>query len=500
MRSERRLDEAASYASDVGVLGVLQVLTRLRGLILLPVIARVLGTGAYGVWTQALVAVTLGSSVVDMQLHSALVRFVAGSGDRETQRGYFAPLLLVVAALGALAALLVALFPGPVATHVLGDPSYTGVAELLGVWIGLAAVGKLGLHMLRGLQRVKLYGLLDTLKTLLQLALVAAVVLVWRDLLLAVKTAIALEAAFGVLVLSAGFREVGLGWPGFDKLRPVLNYSLPLVPSFYAVTVLAFADRLIIASLLGAEAVGVYAAAYSLARVVREINRPISTALMPAVSRVWDRGDRDQGRWLLSNTLRYYVLLAAPALVGVVAVGERALGLLAPGAVIDGSLWLIAFVGVGSLLSGLQSVFAVLLHLEEDTRALAVSRLIAAPVYVLLVVVAVPRWGLLGGAVATTLGYGLDLFITSRLAWRRERFELPLRPAGKAALACAGMLAAVLLVLTLEGPVGLVLAVGAGLLSYTLLMLGQRAVGRRELHFLLRAVGSGAEDVPAQMS
>lgn len=56
--------------------------------------------------------------------------------------------------------------------------------------------------------------------------------------------------------------------------------------------------------------------------MVREIYRPISAALLPAVSRVWDRGDRDQGRWLLSNTLRYYVLVAAPAIVGVVAVGE----------------------------------------------------------------------------------------------------------------------------------------------------------------------------------
>lgn len=205
------------------MLGVLQILSRLRGLILLPVIGRALGTGAYGVWTQALVAVTLGSSIVDMQLHSALVRFVGGSGDRQTQRSYFAPQLLVAAGLGALAAALLALFPDPVADHVLGDPGATAIASLLGVLIALAAMNKLRLEMLRGLQRVKLSGLLETGQTLVQLALVAAVVLLWRNLLLAVKSAIALQAAFAALVIVFGFRAVGLGSPGFAKLRPSLN-------------------------------------------------------------------------------------------------------------------------------------------------------------------------------------------------------------------------------------------------------------------------------------
>ncbi len=498
LAESRRLDEAANYASDIGVLGVLQALTRLRGLILLPVIARLLGTGAYGVWTQSLVMVNIGSLVVDMQLHTALVRFISGSDDRDEQRAYFVPLLVVVGTLGALAAGAMAAAPDFIATNVLGDANYAGLAQWLGLWIALRAVSQIGLHTLRALQRVKLYGVLGTAHTLAQLAAVAAVVLLWRDLLLAVLAALALEGLLASLVLVLSFRALGLGWPGLAKLRPSLAFSLPLVPTYYAGTALNFADRLFIAAALGAEAVGAYAAAYSLARIVREIYKPVSTALLPAISRVWDRGDKGQGRWLLTNTMRYYLLLALPALVGVVALGERALNLLAPEAVVERLTVIIALVGVGLLLSSLQSVFSVLLHLAKDTAALAVSRVISAAVYVGLVAIAVPRWGLPGAAAATLVGYGLDLVITSRLAWRRDRFDLPVEPAAKAALGSGGMSLGVLLALRVQGLGGLLMAAATGVIVYVLLMLAQGGLGRRELRFLRRAAGLGGPETTAR--
>jgi len=482
------LDDARAYASDIGVLGVLRVLTRFRGLILLPIIARGLGAATYGAWTQSLVFVSVGMSVITLQFDVAVVRFVSGTDDRYRQRSVYLPLVLIVIGLGVLVSAAAVILAPWIASKVLGDPQYAAIAGWLGVWTALTAVAQLGLHLQRGLHRVKLFGVLSTAETLGQLAIVAGLILFTGELLPAVLGAVAWEAVFALAVLALGFRSVGLGWPDWSSLRSSLAFSLPLVPSYYGGTVLAFADRLFVAAYLGAEAVGIYSAAYSLARIVREIFVPISTALLPAVSQAWDRDEKDQARWLLANTLRYYLVLAIPAAAGLTILGPQILGILASGAIAQGVGFLIPFMAIGYLFSGVQAAFSVVLQLVQDTRALAVARSTAALLYVPMVILGVLRWGLLGGALATAGGYGLDLAFTSFYSRRAASFDLHSWQTLKAALASAGMSLVVVMVQR-PGWVGLALSLLSGVAVYLGLLTLVGGIGRRELRFGAALIG-----------
>lgn len=495
-QSDSRLEDALDYASNIGVLGVLRALSRLRGLVLLPIIAKGLGPGIYGAWTQSLVAVNLGSSIIDFQLHSAVVRFVAGTEDRAEQRAVFLPSLLLISGLGVLVAVGAAFARDAIAGLVLGDPQFRSVGAILGIWIGLTAVTQLGLHLLRGLQRVKLYGFLSTGQVLAQLVAVAVVITVTGELLPAVWSAIGVELLFAILVLAIGLGQIGLAWPGWRRLRGTLAFSLPLVPAYYSGAVLGFADRLVVAAQLGSTAVGIYAAAYSLARIVRELFVPIGTALMPAVTRMWDSEDVSRARWILGNTVRYYAILAVPALVGLVLLGPTIMQILATQTMAAGVRLLIPFIGLGLMVTNFQNAFSFVLQIAEDTRSLAVSRLIAAGGYVLLVLFAIPRWGLLGGAIATSLGYILDLLLTRAMARRHLRFPLPLRDIAKAIVASAVMVP-VVINLNRGGFRGVIFALAGGLATYTFAMVLLRAVGRRELRFAGSLLGMGG-DVGAQ--
>lgn len=483
-------DQALTFVSDVGVLGIVQGLARVRGLILLPVIARLLGTVAYGVWTQSLLAVSLGVSIVDLRLHAGLVRFVGGTSDEEEQRGYFIPVLIVVSGTGLLVAIATALLAAPLARHVLGDPSYLNVAAVLGAWIGLAAIGKLGLHMLRALQKVKRYGIMSTLHAFLQLLAVAGVVLTVQDLHKAVIAALIIEALFAAAMIGLAFKEVGVGWVGLGQLKTVLRFSLPLVPAYYGGAVLSYADRLMVASVLGAEAVGVYAAAYSLARVVEELYKPISEALVPMISRVWDRGEIGHARSLLSTTMRYYSIVAIPAVIGSALIAERFLLILAPQTVVVEIPIMVSFMAIGFLVSSLQGIFAVHIHMLRQTHLLALTRAISTPTYIIFLGLAVPRWGLVGASISTASGYTVDLLITSVLARRSEQFDIPYITAVKATFACLGMAIAAVLSLHLPDVKGLMLAILLAVLVYfgSLVLLG--VLGRRELEFIGRALGS----------
>lgn len=485
-----RLEEARAYASDIGVLGVLRGLSRLRGLILLPIIARSLGPSVYGAWTQSLVAVAVGSSLVLVQVDTALVRFVSGTNDRAEQQRIYLPLLLLVTLLGVLVSFAGAALARPLASFVLGDSVYEPVAAWLGLWAAITALGQLGIQLQRGLHRVKLYGFLSTGETLGQMVVVAVVILSTGNLLFAVLGAVIWESIFVLGVLALGFRSVGLGRPDFATLSRSLGFSLPLVPSYYAGMVLSFGDRVYIAAQLGAEAVGIYAAAYSLARIVGEIFIPVSTALLPAVSRAWDGGDRTQTRWLLSNTLRYYLFLAIPSVAGLGLLGPGILQLLAPGTFNQGIGPLIGLLGLGYLFGGLQTAFAIVLQLVEATRSLAVSRGLAAIVYLPAVFLGVSGWGLLGGAAATVIGYAVDMSLAFVFSARYERFELPVRYSLKAVVATSAM-AVLVWFLARPGLAGLASSLVAGALTYVVLLILLRGIGRREFSWLISVVRKG---------
>ena len=435
---QRRRD-ALTYATDVGVLGVFRAIARLRGLILLPVIARVLGAGAYGAWTQSLVAVAIGMSIVLMQLDAALVRFVSGTENRSEQQSIFLPILVVVVAGCVLVTAFSFFFQASIARIVLGDAKYQEIARWLGLWTGLTAIGQLGAQLQRGLHQVKLYGFLTLAEILGQMAVVAILILVKGNLLVAVWGAIAWEGAFAIVVVLLAMHSVGVSKPEWGTLRMTLRFSLPLVPSYLAGTVLTFSDRLFIAARLGSEAVGVYTAAFGLSRIVREISAPIGTAVLPAVSKAWDRAKRAQARWLLSNSLKLYVLLALPAVAGLSVLGRDILDLLAPGSIARSAASLVPVLGLAGLFFGIQSSFAVALHLAKDTHRLAVSQGLAAIAYLPMLIVAVSRWGLIGGGVASMFGYGLAMALTAALSRRTMRFEIPLKASWRALIASTGM-------------------------------------------------------------
>jgi len=483
IRQPQRYSEALTYASDVGVLGVFRAIARLRGLILLPVIARGLGAGAYGAWTQSLVAVTIGVSIVLMQLDVALVRFVSGTEDRSEQQSIFLPILLVVAAGSVLVAAFTYFFQAGIARIVLGDIKYQEIARWLGLWTGFAAIGQLGSQLQRGLHHVKLYGFLSLAEILGQVAVVAFLILVQGDLLVAVWGAIAWEGTFALAVVLLAIRSVGVSDPEWGTLRTTFRFSLPLVPSYLAGTVLAFSDRLLIAARLGSEAVGVYTAAYGLSRIVREISAPIGTAVVPAVSRAWDRAKRAHAGWLLSNSLKLYVLLALPAVAGLSVLGRDILNLLATESIARNAAPLIPALGLAGLFFGIQSSFSVAFQLVKDTRRLAVAQGVASIAYLPILFVAVDHWGLIGGGVASMVGYGFAMALTATLSRTAMKFEIPWKASLKGLLAASGMVLCVAWS-RMSGLLSLFLSITLGVTTYFGLLALFGVIRKREIEFM----------------
>ena len=102
------------FTKDIGILVIAQLLSALSGIILLPIITKLLGAQNYGVWTQVLVTAGLITPIALLSLPYTLVRFLAGEKDKkEIQDGIWS-VFVVIFVVSSIISLLLIFFANPV--------------------------------------------------------------------------------------------------------------------------------------------------------------------------------------------------------------------------------------------------------------------------------------------------------------------------------------------------------------------------------------------------
>nr|QNO54341.1 hypothetical protein DIMBOPOO_00013 [Methanosarcinales archaeon ANME-1 ERB7] len=71
------MPEYKLFAQRVGLVGITTLIVNLRGLILIPILTKTLGTDAYGIWSIIMVTLSLLSPLALLGLTTAMIRFLA---------------------------------------------------------------------------------------------------------------------------------------------------------------------------------------------------------------------------------------------------------------------------------------------------------------------------------------------------------------------------------------------------------------------------------------
>ncbi len=467
----------------LGVIGLLQVLLKLRGLVLVALLLRVRGPEQFGIWVQVILFVSLVSAVSAGGLHSALLRFLPGAtAPRRLEVLWSA---LVGGAAGALACGALSVFAVRAGGAFLGIP--LDLALGVGGLVAARGLGQFASNVYRADGRGGLFAGLDAIRNGGELVAVAGAIFAGAPLSSALWGLVALDCAQTVAI--AAHLKSGLPFtrPRARVLGELLRFSLPTLPLSFGSFLLNYADRYVIGLLLGPAAVGVYSAAYAVASLPLFLTKPVFVLLLPAASKAWNTGDRDGAVRLVRDNVTVFTSLALPAVAGLTLLGGSALELIGGRSYAEWSPSLLCSVGLGSWAFG---VLAFGLHgsqLLGDVAEAAVHYLVAAAVNVALNLVLLPRLGLVAGGLTTLLAYGL---VTVALLWRlRGRlgslFDASM--CGRAALASA-LMGATLWPLPRTG-LGWLLAqavLGVGL--YALFALALGVVRAEQVRSLLRRV------------
>ena len=402
---------------DALVYGVGALIARIASFLFLPVYGRYLSPADYGQLQMLELVVDVASIAAAAGTASALMRFYVTTTDPiERQRTVVSALYLMLALNGAMALVLI-LAAGPIAQLALNDAGHADLVRIAAVTFTLQGTSAVPLLLMQAERRAGTYMAASVVKLVLNLALAIflVVVLGWGVpgvLLANLVTAVAM----GVALTGRLFVRFGIA-ASRKAMRQLRSFSFPLQVATAGTFILQFGDRLVLTRTHGLAAVGIYGLAYQFGFLY------VSFAAIPFM-RAWQPvrlaqshlppEERDRG---YNHAFRLLNLSLVTIAVGISLFARPVLTVLvAPS--FHASTNLVSLILLAFIFQTWTDVAQLGLEVAVQTRRISAATWIATAITVVLYLALIPRFGGLGAALATALGFCARFVIMDRFAQR----------------------------------------------------------------------------------
>ena len=472
------------FAQRVGLVGIVSLLVNLRGLILLPILTKTIGTELYGVWTQILVTISLLLPICLLNLNTAMIRFFAGEKDENKIKRDFYTVFVIVSLFSVLLALIILIFSKPLAIAFFGGSGSIIFVRLLSPIIVLTTLDLICIEFFRAFQQMKKYGGLLILQQILEIILIYYAVLSGYNLFGALLSLIVVRTFLLLLCFLFINSQIGIGSPtlNLSVLKPYLIFGLPLIPATISYWIINLSDRYVIGYFLGVASVGIYSAAYNIGSIVGIFMSAIGTNLFPTISNLYENNKMKELKMHLTYSLKFYLLFAIPSFFGLTILSKSLLVTLTTSDFL--SAYLISpIVALGVILFNCSFIFSDVLTLLKRTKIIGLTYSIVALLNLTVSIILVPLIGIIGAAISTLLTFLIYAIAVKILSFKELPFEIDFKFISKSVIASIPM-ALVVWKLDPYGVINILISIGIAILVYFGLLILFRGFTREEYEFL----------------
>jgi O-antigen/teichoic acid export membrane protein len=152
-----------------------------------------------------------------------------------------------------------------------------------------------------------------------------------------------------------------------QKLMQDVKLGLPLTLNYIVDTIVVIGDRYVIALFLGTTAVGYYNPAYVIGSLI-VLFAKVSGVVLPALmSKLVDKGDEYRAQKMINYTIKGYLLLAIPFVVGCIVFSKSILFVYTNAEIANNSYLIMPIIALGSLFYGLNIILSNVLFVRMKT-------------------------------------------------------------------------------------------------------------------------------------
>jgi O-antigen/teichoic acid export membrane protein len=406
------------FLADSAVYGVAAVLSQGIGLLLFPFLAHHFSPGQYGVIDILTLVAIITNLTIALEVNQGLGRHFVDTQDEGERVGYASTALLFTVGAYTLFAAVTLPFAVPL-THLLlergVDPWIVRVAI---VWIWVAGIVYLAQDQLRWRMRPRAYGVVAV--TTAAVASATTLVLVFGfgvGVIGALIGQLAGALAAGLVLIAVSRTSYAVR---FDllKLRAMLAFSLPLVPSSIGVFLNGFADRIVLQHSRSLSDVGVYGVAFRLAAIVAVLLAGFQGAATPLIL---TRHEEPTTPGELARIFRLFSAFALAAFLVVSLFADTEVRVLSSQAYARADI-LVPYLFMSALLFGVY-IFAPGLTIAKRTKTFATISVSAGLLNLGLALILVPPDGIRGAGIATLVSSVWFFLLT--MAFSQRHYPVP---------------------------------------------------------------------------
>jgi O-antigen/teichoic acid export membrane protein len=438
--------------------------------LLIPIYTRVLSPGEYGALAILLVFEAFLKPLQRAGLGDSFVRFFYDYPDEENRRTLAGTIVVSLLGVNAVLLLVLLLAAPQLAVTVLGTADYTLALSLLAINGAMAAFFVVPFSLLRIQERATRLASLTFARSLgtvlARLVLVVGLRLGVVGIMLAdvVVTVVLLVALSGVMRSATAWRVSKVMAAG------TFRFGVPQVLFAFLHQTMAMSDRFFLAIYLPIEQVGVYLIGSTIASLIKLYPVAFKTAWMPFA---FDRMDREGAPELFAKMATYAFGVLAFSTLGLAALAEGFVTLMTPTS-FHRAIEVVPILVLGMAVQTTTNFIATSVEVAKRTHLYPASTVVAAALTVTGHVVLIPRFGLVGAALA--VGSGQVVQAASLGYFAQRVYHIPYEWARLWKLVGVGLLLYVVIITTSGGS-------GLGVLAVRVLLVTTFPLGLLAVRF-----------------
>lgn len=474
------MDEYVNFIKRIGVIGIANILISLSGLIFIPIITKSFSTADYGVWAQVNTFVSLVPNIVNLGLPYTMVRFLAAEKDKNIIKQSFYSMMLLVLASTVIMIVVLLIFSNQIATAL-----FDGSMQIMYIVVVMSFFACLDLMLLsyfRTFQQISYYSLFLVLQT--YIGVVVSIILTWMHQPIDVVVLGRLTGFVMVFIAMAFLIVKELGFTTkLKSLKEELKFAIPTVPNNVSSWVVDSSDRIVIGVFLGSAAVGIYSPGYALGNLILMFLTPFAVLLPAVLPEYYEKGDMDKVDTFLTYSLKYYLLITVPAIVGLSLLSKPLLYILTTTIIADSGFLVTPIVALGAMFMGIYGIVNNIIILEKKTTLLSHIWITVAILNIGLNIFSVPYLGIYGAGLATLFCYFFAFAVTLIYSKRYARLPFDYKSIVKIVIASV-IMGIFVFVANPYGILNMVIVIAVAVVIYFVVLFLLKGIDKNEVNLI----------------
>lgn len=396
------------------------ILIYAQGIILMPIIIKSVGVKTYGGYVLLSMAAGLIYGISSLGVGFKCRRYLPATQEIQSKRKLFYPQIIFHFISILFLSVLLLMFSSVVKeVFFKNEVSFFMIIVVLYIFSYLFYSQATDYFRYTG--RVNLFSIITALTPYINIGIIISILAFFHTISVNALIASQIIAIFLVtapLIIKI-YREIGFYMPRIkiSELIDDIKIGFPLTLNYITHFILSSSDRFVISIFLSVTAVGYYNPAYSLGSIIFLIPAVSGVALIPLLSKAIDTNKEDEAQKMMNYTIKGFLLIAIPFIIGSFFAGKPLLCLLANTEVANNSYLVVPIVATGFLFYGMTSIFSNILFVKLKTKLLFNINVFASLLNLLLNFIFLYLFrNIIVSAIATLLSFFISyVFINMKL-------------------------------------------------------------------------------------